>query len=79
MSSKCGKLNYMVPDYLCVPGSDQAVTASEYAALKGLDEEDVLAAIRRRIIRSTSFRGKLWVEAPPFCEERLPQLRGAFR
>jgi hypothetical protein len=44
----------MVPDYLCAPGLDQAVTASEYAALKGLDEEDVLAAIRRGIIRSTS-------------------------
>jgi hypothetical protein len=77
--SKSGKLNYMVPDYLCVPGLDQAVTASEYAALKGLDEEDVLATSRRDIIRSTSFRGKLWVEAPPFCEERLSQLRGAFR
>ena len=46
MSSKCGKLNYMVPDYRCVPGSDQAFTASEYAALKGLDEEDVFATIR---------------------------------
>jgi hypothetical protein len=69
----------MVPENLGVPGLDQAVTASEYAALKGLDEEDVLAAIRRDIIRSTSFRGKLWVEAPTFCEERLPQLRGAFR
>jgi hypothetical protein len=68
----------MLPSHLCrrdVPGLDEAILARDYAALEGLDEDEVLASIRVRRILGTLFRDEWYVEAPAFCEERLEQQR----
>ena len=58
-----------------MPGLDEAILASDYAVLAGLDEDEVLASIRVRCILGALFRDEWYVEAPPFCEERLAALR----
>ena len=68
----------MLPHHLCprdVPGLDEAILATDYAALEGLDEDEVLSGIRSRRILGTLFCDEWYVEAPPFCEERLAALR----
>ena len=65
----------MVPDYLCVPGIDRAVTLSEYAKLEGVREADVLAIVGQLKIPATYFRGQWWIQAPPNSEARLDRLR----
>ena len=66
----------MVTDHVCVPGLDQPVTVSEYAALEGLTEAQVLSFIHDFNIRDAKyFRGQWFIEAPPNSEARLAQLR----
>ena len=68
----------MLPDHLCrkdVPGLDEAILVRDYAALEGLDEDEILASIRVRRILGTLYRDEWYVEAPAFCEERLEFLR----
>ncbi len=68
----------MLPSHLYrrdVPGLDEAIPLRDYAALEGLDEDEVLASIRVRRILGTLFCDEWFVEAPPFCEERLAALR----
>ena len=64
----------MTPDYLCVPGLEEPLSASEYAKLNGLDENDVLEAIQRHRLSAVCYLG-WYVEAPPYSEERFSRLR----
>src|SRR5262249_30314624 len=67
----------MIPDHVCVPGLDRAVTVREYAHLKGLSEAQVLTFIYELKIRKAAyFRGQWFIEAPRNSEARLAQLRG---
>jgi hypothetical protein len=67
----------MLPDHLRVPGLNEPLSASEYAKLENLGEEDdVLEAIRFGRLHGVYFRGKWYLEAPPYSEERLSRLRG---
>jgi restriction system protein len=62
----------MTPDYLCVPGLEEPLSASEYAKLEGLDEKDVLEAIHG--LHGVYSLG-WYLEAPPYSEERFARLR----
>jgi Restriction endonuclease len=67
----------MLLDHLRVPGLNEPLSASEYAKLENLGEEDdVVEAIRFGRLRGVYFRGKWYLEAPPYSEERLSRLRG---
>ena len=61
----------MLP-HLCVPGLDEPLSASEYAKLEGLDENDVLGAIQSR---GGVYSLGWYLEAPPYSEERFSRLR----
>jgi hypothetical protein len=55
----------MLLDHLRVPGLGEPLSASEYAKLENLGEEDdVLEAIRFGRIRGVYFLGKWYLEAP---------------
>jgi hypothetical protein len=72
----------MLPNHLCrrdVPGLGEAILASDYAAIEGLGEDEVVAGIHGRRILGTLFCDEWYVEAPPFCEERLAVLRNKSR
>jgi hypothetical protein len=72
----------MLPHHLCrrdVPGLGEAILATDYAALEGLGEDEVPAGIHGRRILGTLFGDEWYVEAPPFCEERLAVLRNKSR
>jgi len=77
-SNSVRRIPRVLPNHLCrrdVPGLDEAILASEYAALEGLDEDEVLENIRVHRILGTLFRDKWYVEAPAFCQERLEKLQ----
>jgi restriction endonuclease len=66
------RASIVVPDHLCVPGLEEPLSASEYAKLEGLDENDVLETIHRL---GGVYSLGWYVEAPPYSEERFSRLR----
>src|SRR6266566_6645714 len=64
----------MLPDQPYVRGLEEPLSASEYAKLEGLDENDVLKAIQTGGLVGVYSLG-WYVEAPPYSEERFSRLR----
>jgi hypothetical protein len=65
----------MLPDQPYVRGLQDPLSASEYAKLEGLDENDVLEAIQSHRLHGVYSLG-WYLEAPPYSEERFSRLRG---
>ena len=64
----------MLLDQPYVRGFKEPLSVSEYAKLEGLDENDVLEAIRTGGLGGVYALG-WYVEAPPYSEERFCRLR----
>jgi hypothetical protein len=60
---------------LGVPGLGEAILAAEYAEIEGTPEGTVLQQIKDRKTLGVSFKGQWYVEAPPFCEDKLRQIK----
>ena len=74
--SKSGSVRLnMLPDQPYVRGLEEPLSASEYAKLEGLDENDVCWALHRGGLVGVYSLG-WYVEAPPYSEERFSRLRG---
>jgi hypothetical protein len=67
----------MLPDGLYtkgVAGLGEAIPAMDYADIEGVKLDDILRQINERRLLGVLHRGSWYVEAPPFCEERLKKL-----
>ena len=67
----------MLPSDLCrrdIPQLEEAITASDYAQIEGISEENVIQSIASRRLHGKQFEGIWYVEAPSFCEERLRKI-----
>src|SRR5947208_11820167 len=64
----------MLPDQPYIHGLHEPLSASEYAKLEGLDENDVLESIQSHGLGGVYSLG-WYLEAPPYSEERFSRLR----
>jgi hypothetical protein len=67
----------MLSNNLCrkdIPGLGEALPISDYAAIESVSEEEVLDLVTSRRLHGIKHGGNWFVEAPPFCEERLLRL-----
>jgi len=60
-----------------VPRLDEAILAEDLATMTGQTPIQVVSAIEARQLLGTLFRGVWYVEAPPFCEDKLRALHTA--
>ncbi len=67
----------MLPNHLCrrdIPGLSEAIPISDYAEITQIDENKIQADIVARRLMGVFYRGGWYVEAPPFCEDKLARL-----